>query len=939
MRPANHPDGMNHTPAQQWSALSALYEEADGLSVRELQVWLERLEQEGHPLLPQLKLMLEARDQLDADDFLGTLPRLSAEAADTSDWAAGRRVGPYRLVKPLGQGGMAEVWLAERDDGAFKRQVAIKLPYPRPGRETFAVRFDRERDILASLRHPHIAGLFDAGVTKEGQAWLALEYVEGQPISMFCDERKLPVRERVMLFRQVLLAVQHAHANLVIHRDLKPANILVTSQGEVRLLDFGIAKLLEAQGDAIEETELTRQAGRSMTPRYASPEQLTGLPLTTACDVYSLGVIFYELISGERPYELKTESQVGLEHAILEAEPRAPSRRQLSEGLAEARGTTVKRLRSILSPELDAIALRCLAKKPSARFSSVDALLADVDRWLAGETVLARAPGTWYRFRKFALRHKLGVGLSVASIAALASVAAVAVVLGLQAREESARASASRDFMLGLFERANQEKARGADITARELLETGRRDLSSRLAGQPRLQGELLLGIGKIQMEMGEYANADSTFADAARIYAQLEMPREEVFSRVSHADNALRMGNPSLAKSLLDEARKVKNRPLADNELNAYMKAEEGWIASIHGDAMVANSAFAESRKYALAAFGATHPKTIDALRGGIYAQRQLRNYEEALRLQTELEHLLSSVATTLPRDLASLDMDRAELLQYSGRYKEVLQHAIASLPRCVKELGVNDERCRRLLLAKLQAMTRLGLPSEQQADLPQLQALVNDQTSPALQAEALFIALRWYSLLGDSQKLRDLAARVQEFGESGADLQVNPALKVRALMMLAESRLLAGDHRKASHWIKRAFEKLGPGAKGPTAMLFNAVGASLSAIALLQEGQPSRALDESVSAQQKMAVFFGETHALSMIFSLNTAIALEALDRTEEALAIVNRAEPILVASLGRECPILRRLERLKSRLENPPARSTQDGGRLKSPFDTFI
>ncbi|TMH28440.1 MAG: serine/threonine protein kinase [Betaproteobacteria bacterium] len=289
---------MNLTPEQQWSALSALYEEADALPADALPAWLKRLEEEQHPLLSQLRRMLEAREQLETDDFLGTLPKLAAPAPREVVWAAGGRVGPYRLVRPLGEGGMAEVWLAERDDGAFKRQVAVKLPYPRPGRESFAVRFDRERDILASLRHPHIAGLFDAGVTKDGQAWLALEYVEGEPISTFCDSRCLTLRERVTLFRQVLLAVQHAHANLVIHRDLKPANILVTGQGEVRLLDFGIAKLLEAEGDATPETELTRQAGRSLTPRYASPEQVTGLPLTIACDVYSLGVVLYELLCG-----------------------------------------------------------------------------------------------------------------------------------------------------------------------------------------------------------------------------------------------------------------------------------------------------------------------------------------------------------------------------------------------------------------------------------------------------------------------------------------------------------------------------------------------------------------------------------------------------------------------------------------------------------------
>jgi len=595
------PKRMNNTPEQQWSALSALYEEADALPAHALAGWLARLEGMQHPLLPQLKRMLEARQHIDTDDFLGTLPKLSTvDPQPAAGWAAGGRVGPYRLVRPLGEGGMAEVWLAERDDGAFKRQVAVKLPYPRPGRE-FALRFDRERDILATLRHPNIAGLFDAGVTKDGQAWLALEYVEGEPISSFCDRQHLSLRQRVTLFRQVLLAVQHAHANLVIHRDLKPANILVTPQGEVRLLDFGIAKLLEAEGDAIPESELTRQAGRSLTPRYASPEQLSGQPLTIACDVYSLGVVFYELLCGERPYELKVDSAAQLEHAIIETEPRAPSRRALGEAAAQARSTSVKALYRGLAPELDAIALRCLAKQPVARYSSVDAVLADVDRWLAGEAVLARAPGAWLRFSKFAARHRLGVGLGVAAMLSLAAVAAVAVVMGIQAREESARAVAARDFMLNLFKRADQEKSRGADITARELLEGGRKDLLSRLEGQPRLQADLLQGIGTIQMGMGEYVNADSTFADAARIYAQLGMPRETTLARAAHADNALRAGNPKRALSLLQQAKDVPHRPQSDPELNARLTEVGDWIANLQSDAERARELFRESRRQAL--------------------------------------------------------------------------------------------------------------------------------------------------------------------------------------------------------------------------------------------------------------------------------------------------------------------------------------------------
>ena len=214
---------MNQSPAQQWSALSALYEQADGLDARALATWLAQLAREHNPLLPQLQRMLAARAEFETNDFLGTLPKLvGADPKPAAAWAEGRQVGAYRLLRPLGEGGMAEVWLAERTDGAIKRRVAIKLPYPRPGRETFAIRFDRERDILATLRHPNIAGLYDAGVTAEGQAWLALEYVDGEPLSTWCDQQRLGLRERVTLFRQVLLAVQHAHANLVIHRDLKP---------------------------------------------------------------------------------------------------------------------------------------------------------------------------------------------------------------------------------------------------------------------------------------------------------------------------------------------------------------------------------------------------------------------------------------------------------------------------------------------------------------------------------------------------------------------------------------------------------------------------------------------------------------------------------------------------------------------------------------------
>ena len=237
--------------------------------------------------------MLGARARMAQEGFLETLPTLSGPAdSQPTEWGEGSRLGAYRLVRHIGSGGMAEVWLAERVDGAFDRQVAIKLLYNHPTRaerEPFVERFRRERDILASLNHPHIAGLHDAGVTPSGQPWLALEVVQGERITDWCDARRIDVRGRVRLFTQVLDAVAYAHANLVVHRDLKPANILVTEKGEVKLLDFGIAKLLDGVEGGAKDSELTRHGGRPLTPQYASPEQLQGRPLTTASDVYSAG--------------------------------------------------------------------------------------------------------------------------------------------------------------------------------------------------------------------------------------------------------------------------------------------------------------------------------------------------------------------------------------------------------------------------------------------------------------------------------------------------------------------------------------------------------------------------------------------------------------------------------------------------------------------------
>jgi serine/threonine protein kinase len=364
----------------------------------------------------------------DAGRLAGAAGPLAGDPRTLHDASAaplpGGRIGPYRIERELGHGGMGTVCLAARDDDAYRKRVAIKLmraSVPAALRQ----RFLAERRILAALDHPNIARLLDAGTTESGEPYVVMEYVDGRPIDVHCDQGRLPTRDRLELFRKVCAAVQFAHRNLVVHRDLKPGNVLVTADGEAKLLDFGIAKLLDpAAPGAGPETGTTF---RMMTPEYASPEQIRGEPVTTASDIYSLGVLLYELMAGRRPYRLKTPQSGELERAILEQEAERPSAAVLrpagpageaatAEAIGRARSTSPSRLRRRLAGDLDNIVLMALSKEASRRYASVAQLAEDVGRHLDGLPVLARPATLTYRTRKFLRRHRAGVAAAAAVV-------------------------------------------------------------------------------------------------------------------------------------------------------------------------------------------------------------------------------------------------------------------------------------------------------------------------------------------------------------------------------------------------------------------------------------------------------------------------------------------------------------------------------------------
>jgi TolB-like protein/Flp pilus assembly protein TadD/tRNA A-37 threonylcarbamoyl transferase component Bud32 len=345
-----------------------------------------------------------------------------ANQGSASGLDAGDFVGPYELVRLLGSGGMAEVWLARRADGAFRRDVALKLPLLTRRRNDLEQRFAHERDILASLEHPNIARFYDAGVDTEGLPYLSMEYVNGQALMKWCSRKGLGIEERLALFLQILDAVKYAHQKHIIHRDLKPSNIFVTESGQVRLLDFGVAKMLQEDGD---ESQLSRVYGQALTPDYASPESLSGAAVDARSDVYSLGVVLYELLTGSRPYRLSSQASLaGLRQAVTTADVKKPSTQLTPQG-SMSRDASQDRLARKLRGDLDALVLKALAKEPSERYDSAASMAEDLQRYLRREPVKARLTPVTHRVGKFLRRNAAMAWLVALSIVAV--VAAVAV--------------------------------------------------------------------------------------------------------------------------------------------------------------------------------------------------------------------------------------------------------------------------------------------------------------------------------------------------------------------------------------------------------------------------------------------------------------------------------------------------------------------------------
>jgi serine/threonine protein kinase/tetratricopeptide (TPR) repeat protein len=491
------------------------------------------------------------------------------DESETSTSTAGAerldlRIGPYRALKELGRGGMGRVYLAARADEQYQKRVAIKVIKADVDRNEVVSRFRRERQILASLDHPNISRFLDGGATEDGRPYVVMEYVEGKAIDQYCDLQKLSIPERLKLFRKLCSAVEYAHRNLIVHRDIKPGNILVTGEGVPKLLDFGIAKLVNP-GLSGEGATMT---GLAMTPEYASPEQARGEAVTTVSDVYSLGVLLYLLLTGHLPYRFKTRQAMDILRAVCEDEPEKPSTaagrtedtgggRLTAEEVSRTREASPEQLRRRLSGDLDTILLMALRKEPSRRYPSVEALSEDLRRYLEGLPIKARKATFSYRTGKFLRRNWAGVSGAALVTLLIVGFSVNTVVQSRRLRTERDKAARVSSFLVDLFKVSNPSEARGNTVTAREMLDKGAERIRGELKDEPEVRATLMDTMGSVYDDLGLYDQAEGLLRESLEI-------RKRVLGNE----------NPDVAASLHDLAKVLYRKNNYDEAEGRYREA-----------------------------------------------------------------------------------------------------------------------------------------------------------------------------------------------------------------------------------------------------------------------------------------------------------------------------------------------------------------------------
>ncbi len=728
-------------PADHWQRALALMDTAVTLRPEQRDAWLDEIAASEPQVAPLLRKLLSAHQRVETNDILATLPRPDRQTQHQSNGEIGARIGPFELIELLGHGGMGSVWRARYADGRLKRDVAVKLPATSDNPAALSSlreRFARERDFLAQLEHPNIARLYDTGISDSGQPYLAMEYVAGEPIDAYCDQHRLTIKARLTLYLQVLDAVEFAHRQLVLHRDLKPGNVLVDGNGQARLLDFGVAKLLPESSATSNTatsisagTDLTEMAGAAITLAYAAPEQINNGRLSTATDVYALGVMLYRLLTGSAPYQPKRDTRGALEDEVLTVVPANASARFASTETLAARQTTEVALRRTVAGDIDRILAKALKKNADERYPTVDAFAKDIERALNGHPVQAQPDSAWYRTRKFVQRHPWAVAVSSAGAVTLMMAATVAVWQGGEARtqaalaeREASRAKAVQQFLVTLFQSANPEKSRGKTLTVREVLDQGAQRIRTEFANQPETEAALAGEIGAIYESLGDLDKAvtylarkvalldsirksgSADFVDAnerlgrylvnAERYAEAEAPLARALTEAAKIEPAAReqrlhasmtLGLLRLRTGKIAEAQTMLTTVRDEIAKVPDVTPKLAWLTDGHlSEALSANGNYEAARELDLSALQRVRNDTQAQVVDLITAESNLAQTEFTLRHLDEAQSLFK---TALDRSILLLGNNASETL-YA---KTWLARTLAAKGDYVRAIALQDE------------------------------------------------------------------------------------------------------------------------------------------------------------------------------------------------------------------------------------------------------
>ena len=683
-----------------WERISTVFNDALEVGPGERTAFLNEACGDDDTLRREVEAMLAAHD---AETPISIEARLLRDPAG-ADAMIGAQLGPYRIERLIGRGGMGDVYLAERSDEHFEHRVALKLIRPGFDSDEVGARFRQERQILAQLEHPNIAMLLDGGVADDGRPYLVMQYVDGVPITEYCDANGLDVPARLRLFRTVCQAVHAAHANLVVHRDLKPANILVTSDGTVKLLDFGIAKLLDPG---------TTSATRSMlmTPDYAAPEQISGKAITTATDVYALGVLLYQLLTGERPLEIPTTSPVEIERVIREVEPPAPSTKA---------GRRAKSLRG----ELDHIVLMALRKEPERRYQSALEFADDISRYVDGQTVRAQPDSVGYRLRKFIARHRAGVAVAAVIATLVAAFLAMTIEQSRRVTAERDRAQAEQakaerivEILAGVLSKADPTKNPGGDaMRVSDLIEQIEVEVDA-MHAQPLVQARMWQMLSEIAFSRSRYDDAEVFLKKARDVYAaypdrvadQIRVDhslavlvmqtqgeeaaepllRESVarhrerFGDLNHATGqaiqdlagAVIPNHPEEAMALINEAMLIVQISVGPRSMAmAAIFNRLGVYYNKQADYATAKDNFEKSLAILEANVGNEHPYVLTVSNNIAACMIELGQWRAAERLQRELTEVRIRILGPRTQPVATSWNNLAGALAHQGKYDEAL-------------------------------------------------------------------------------------------------------------------------------------------------------------------------------------------------------------------------------------------------------------------------